>query len=95
MTEQSIAISVPEDEDSVTLTFESVGDENQQHLLAHYLHPKLLSIKQNIPDCDIKVRITETSDLYVHFVNLGDYANRQKFEKFLYIWLPKALKDLE
>jgi hypothetical protein len=89
--EFSIGITVPQLEDYVAVQFHGVGDENKQHLFINYLHPKLVSIKQNIPNCDIECSITVSTDVVVTFKHLGDYKNRLKFEQFLYKWLPKNI----
>ena len=89
--EFSIGIFVPKDVNYVTLQFHGVGDENKQHQFINYLHPKLVTIKQNIPNCEIACSITVSTDVVVTFKNLGNYKNRLKFEQFLYKWLPKNI----
>jgi len=94
MSEMSIGIFLNPDEDCVRLQFDDVGDEFTQHLLAQYLHPRLLAIKQRVPrPLEIKVHITKGKELLVEFEPVGSWSQRQQFEKFLYKWLPKAMQD--
>ena len=95
MTEMTIGIFIDPSDDTVSLKFHDVGGNVEQHHLAQYLHPKLLSIKQNVPSIDIKVHITHSEDLIVVFESVGDWNQRQKFEQFLYSWLPRAMENFE
>ena len=95
MNEMTIGIFVDPDVDEIALKFHDIGSEIEQHKLAQYLHPKLLSIKQNVLTISIQVSISETKDLFVKFTHIGDLNQRLNFEKFLYNWLPNAMKDFE
>lgn len=95
MNEMTLGIFVDSDVDEIALKFHDIGSEIEQHKLAQYLHPRLFSIKQNIPTISIQVSISENKDLFVRFTDVGDFNQRLNFEKFLYNWLPNAMKDFE
>jgi hypothetical protein len=95
MNELSIGITLNPDEDCVRLQFDNIGDELAQQGLAQYLHPRLSSIKQQVPQMNIQVRVTDSTELIVDFEPVGDWTKRQQFEKFLYNWLPTAMKDYD
>ena len=83
--ELAIGITVPPDEDCVYVSFDNVGDIEQQRSLAHYLHSRL----KQIPHTPIEVRLTQGQDLVVVFKNIKQYQERLQFEKYLKIWLEK------
>jgi hypothetical protein len=95
MSELSIGIITNPDEDIVRLQFDNAGDENSQHRLAQYLHPRLLGVIRHSPrTMEVNVHINPLStELLVDFLPVGDWHQRQDFEKFLYKWLPKALEE--
>ena len=95
MNELSIGITLNPNEDIVRLQFDNVGDELVQHGLAQYLQPRLSSIKQQVPQMNIQVQITQGKDLIVDFEPVGDWTKRQQFEQFLHNWLPTAMKEYE
>ena len=83
--ELAIGITVPTDEHCVYVSFDNIGDVEQQRRLAHYLYPRL----KQIPHTPIEVRLTEGQDLIVVFGNINEYADRLNFEQHLKIWLSK------
>ena len=93
MSDMTVGIFVDPNDDEVSLKFHDIGNEIDQHKLAQYLHPKLLSVKQLIPSMEISVIVNDTQDLFVKFTPVGDWGQRLKFEQFLRNWLSRAMKD--